>query len=47
MKKNDAIKEILENNGSLQEEVRKLRREQEIQLGRLCEVMEEKNKKKA
>ena len=27
---NDAIKELLEKNGSLQEEVRKLRREQEI-----------------
>ena len=28
---NDAIKELLEKNGSIQEEVRKLRREQEIQ----------------
>ncbi|MDF3686317.1 hypothetical protein [Enterobacter hormaechei] len=28
---NEAIKELLEKNGSLQEEVRKLRREQEIQ----------------
>ena len=27
---NDAIKELLEKNGSLQEEVRKLKREQEI-----------------
>ena len=41
---NEAIKELLENNGSLQEEVRKQRREQEIQSARLCEVMEEKNK---
>ena len=32
---NDAIKEILEKNGSLQEEVRKLKREQEIQSIRL------------
>ena len=29
---NEAIKELLEKNGSLQEEVRKLRREQELQL---------------
>ena len=43
---NDAIKELLEKNSSLQEEVRKLRREQEIQSMRLCEIMEEKNKKK-
>ena len=28
---NDAIKELLEKNGSLQEKLRKLRREQEIQ----------------
>ena len=41
---NEAIKYLLEKNGSLQEEVRKLRREQEIQSVRLCEVMEEKNK---
>ena len=41
---NEAIKELLEKNGSLQEEVRKLRREKEIQLVRQCEVMEEKNK---
>ena len=41
---NEAIKELLEKNGTLQEEVRKLRREQEIQSIRLCEVMEEKNK---
>ena len=33
---NEAIKEILEKNCSLQEEVRKLRREQEIQSIRLC-----------
>ena len=46
-KANDVIKELLEKNGSLQEEVRKLRREKEIQLVRLCEIMEEiKNKKR-
>ena len=43
-KANEPIKELLENNGSLQEEVRKIRREKKIQLVRLCEVMEEKNK---
>ena len=43
---NDAIKELLEKNGSLQEEVRKLRREKEIQSIRLCEIMEQKKKKK-
>ena len=37
---NDAIKELLEKNGSLQEEVRKLKREQEIQSIRLCEILE-------
>ena len=36
----EAIKELLEKNGSLQEEVRKIRREKEIQLVRLCEVLE-------
>ena len=41
---NEAIKELLKKNGSLQEEVRKLRREQKIQSIRLCEVIEEKNK---
>ena len=35
---NDAIKKLLEKNGSLQEEVRKLKREQEIQSIRLCEI---------
>ena len=40
---NEAIKELLEKNGFVQE-VRKLRREQEIRSIRLCEVMEEKNK---
>ena len=40
---NEEIKDLLQKNGSLQEEVRKLRREQEIQLVRLREVMEEKN----
>ena len=42
---NEEIKELLENNGILQE-VRKLKREQEIYLVRLCEVLEEKNKVK-
>ena len=37
---NDAIQKILEKNGSLQEEVRKLKRGQEIQPIRLCEVLE-------
>ena len=37
---NDAIKELLDKNGSLQEEVRKLKREQEIQSTRLCEILE-------
>ena len=41
---NEVIKELLEKNSTLQEEVRKLRREKEIQSIRLCEVMEEKNK---
>ena len=40
---NEAIKELLEKNGTLQEEVRKLKREQEIQSIRFCEVLEEKN----
>ena len=43
---NNAIKELLEKNGSLQEEVRKLKREQEIQSTRLCEVLEQRNKVK-
>ena len=43
---NEAIKELLEKNGSLQEDVRKMIREQEIESIRLCEVMEEKNKVK-
>ena len=37
---NKAIKELLAKNGSLQEEVRKLKREQEMQSIRLCEVLE-------
>ena len=37
---NNAIKEILEKNGSLQEEVRMLKREQESQSVRLCEILE-------
>ena len=36
---NDAIKELIEKNGSLQE-VRKLKREQEIQSIRLFEILE-------
>ena len=42
----NAIKELLEKNGSLQEEGRKLKREQEIQSVRLCEVMKEKKREK-
>ena len=42
----NAIKELLEKNGSLQEEVRKLKREQEIQSIRLCEILEQRNKEK-
>ena len=38
------IIDLLEKNLTLHEEVRKLKREQEIQLVRLCEVLEEKNK---
>ena len=41
---NVTIKELLENNCMLQEEVRKSRTEKEIQSVRLCELMEEKNK---
>ena len=41
---NQAIKELLAKNGSLQDEVRKLKREQEIQSIRLCEVLEQRNK---
>ena len=41
---NNAIKELLEKNGSLQEEVRKCKREQEIQSIRLCEILEQRNK---
>ena len=36
---NEEIKEVLEKNGLIQEEVRKLRREQEIQSVRLYEFM--------
>ena len=43
---NEAIKELLEKNGVLKEEVIKLKRQQEIQSVRLCEVLEEKNKEK-
>ena len=38
---NDVIKELLEKNGSLQEEVRKLKRGQEIWSIRLCEILEQ------
>ena len=41
---NDAIKVLLEKNSSLEEEVRKLRTQKEIQSIRLCEIMEDKNK---
>ena len=41
---NKVIKELLEKNGTLQEEIKKLKREQEIQSIIFCEVMEEKNK---
>ena len=41
---NNAIKELLEKNGFLQEEIRKLKREQEIQSIRLCEISEQRNK---
>ena len=43
---NNAIKELLEKNGSLQEEVRKLKREQEIKSTRLYEILEQRNKTK-
>ena len=42
----DTIKDLLEKKFNLQEEVRKLKREQEIESARLCEVMEEKDKAK-
>lgn len=41
-----AIKGLLEKNSNLQEEVRKLKREQEIQSVIMCEVMEQKDKAK-
>ena len=40
---NNAIKELLEKNDSLQE-VRQLKRELEIQSVRLCEILEQRNK---
>ena len=40
----NAIKELLEKNRSLQEEVRMLRLEQGIQTARFCEIMEQRNK---
>ena len=43
---NEEIRELLEKNCNLQEEFRNLKREQEIQSVRLCEVMEEKDKAK-
>ena len=42
---NEAIKEHLGKNDSLHEEVRKIRREREIQSIMVCENMEKKNKK--
>ena len=42
----EAIKNLLEKNCNIQEEVRKQKREQEIQSVTLCEVMEEKDKAK-
>lgn len=42
----EAIKDILEKNSNLQEEVKKLEIEQEIQSFRLCEAIEEKDKAK-
>ena len=41
---NNAIKELLEKNGSLKEEIRKLKREQEIQTIRLCEISKQRKK---
>ena len=41
---NNATKELLEKNGSVQEEVRKIKTEQEIQSIRLCEILEQRNK---
>ncbi|GLJ52461.1 hypothetical protein SUGI_1115780 [Cryptomeria japonica] len=41
---NNAIKELLEKNRLLQKEVRMLRREQEIQSARFCEILEQRNK---
>ena len=43
---NEAIKELLEKKGILQEEVKKMKREQKIKSVRLCEVLEENNKLK-
>lgn len=43
---NAEIKDLLEKNSNLQEEVRKMKREKEIQSVRLCEVMEETDKAK-
>ena len=43
---NEAIRDLLENNCNLKEEVRKMKREQEIQLVILCEIMEDKDKAK-
>ena len=41
---NEAIKELLERNGTLKEVIGKLKREQEIESIGFCEVIEEKNK---
>ena len=43
---NEEIKDLLENNYNIQEEVRKMKGEQEIQLIRLHKVMEQKDKAK-
>ena len=43
---NNVVKELLEKNGSLQEEVRKLKREQELHSTRFCEILEQRNKLK-
>ena len=40
----NAIKELLKKNKSLQEEVRMLRLEQGIQTARFCEIVEQRNK---
>lgn len=46
LEKNLTIKDLLENNLTLHEEVKKMKREQEIQSVRMCEDMEQKDKAK-